>query len=94
MSEQWYCPNCGPDASSQVYKDCATCHSCDRLCVHQPDWLIAMQKCIALLEEDKVKLQRVAIQTVFYLRESLEVNDGYELDEALRAAGYLGEGNG
>jgi hypothetical protein len=27
------------------------------------------------------------------ISESLEVNDGYELDEALRAAGYLGEGN-
>jgi hypothetical protein len=48
-----------------------------------PPFVIAYQERIALLE-------KVAIHAQFYLKDLMDA-DGYELDEALRAAGY-GEG--
>jgi hypothetical protein len=64
MSDQWYCPQCGPIKTQQVYRDCAICHICKKLCTRQPAWLIAMKERTALLEAEVAALCKADIKRI------------------------------
>jgi len=91
MSEQWYCPNCGPDVKTTAHwlhennvPRCDSC-GCSDLKSHAPKFVTALQDKVILLE-------KVAEAAAIHFRMHYSgVSRANHVRSALRAAGY-GEG--